>query len=438
MSPQKILKYLVLTAFALSCTWDAATAIAQTAIGEINPPASPDVENRIALIGGRLIDGTGAAPVEDAVVLIKGDSIVAAGNADSVTIDKSFRLVQLAGQTILPGFVDCHFHSINDLNPPATFLSHGVTSLRDPGHPFRFYETVLQTQEMMPRVFLCGGHIDATPPIWPDQASVADSPGDGARIVREHRRNGATAIKVYFRLPLETIKAVCEEADQQEIPVTAHLELVTAADAIRAGVDGIEHATSFGTSLCTSAEKIADFVETISRDPKSRHELRYRLWAEIDFEDNPKLSQLLRLLKENDVFVSPTLAIHERRASMEDASQVEVAGFQQMLEFIGRCHEAGITIVAGSHTWVPGAKFGWAFQREMELLVESGMTPLEAISAATREGSRFLGVDEQVGTIEVGKLADLVIVSGTPEQDISHTRRVERVMLNGKWLAARE
>lgn len=422
----------VCSALVLWSTWAAGALPAQDFV-EYNPTQPPTESQVMALTGGRLLDGSGSPPVENAVVVVRGGLIEAVGNADEVEIPADAERIELAGKTILPGFVDCHFHSINDLNPPRTFLRNGVTTFRDPGHPFRFYQAVRQATEPMPRVFLCGGHIDAYPPIWPNQAMIADSPQRAAEIVTENHSRGATAIKIYFRLPLEYFSAVCQQADRYDIPVTAHLELVRATDAIEAGVDGIEHVTSFGTSLAEASE-VERFVQTVARDPSTRREMRYRLWSKIDLNDNPKLDTLLQQLLDQQVVVSPTLAVFERRAEMDDVQEFEVLGFANMLEFIRRCHAAGVTIVAGSHTWVPNAPFGLAFQRELELLVECGMTPLEAIAAGTLHGARFLKTDERLGSLSPGKLADLVVVDGKPDQDVQTTRQVHRVMLGGRWV----
>ena len=112
--------------------------------------------------------------------------------------------------------------------------------------------------------------------------------------------------------------------------------------------------------------------------------------------------------------------------------------FRNMLAFVGRAHRAGARVVVGSHSSVPHAERGWAYQREMELLVEAGLTPIEAIVAATLENARFFRVEDRLGTIERGKLADLLLVEGDPSRDIRAMRRVRRVMLNGRWVGADE
>lgn len=424
---------IVLIAFCAACVHRCRAAD----LTEINSPREISVDRVLALVGARLIDGNGGEPLNEATIIVRGSRIDAVGPAASIEVPDDAELVDLSGMMIVPGFVDCHFHSINDLGPPQTFLGNGVTTFRDPGHPFRFYQAVQQTSKPMPRVFLCGAHLDAYPPIWPQQARIVGSKQETRQAVEDHVDRGATAIKIYFRVPLELIQTACETAGQRGVPITAHLELVKASDAIKAGLNGVEHVTSFGTSL--ASDDVADrFVEVVEAMPSAREEWRYRLWAGLDLDKSKRLDPLLRQIVDNKIVLSPTLAVFERRAGMKDVTEIEILGFQNMLEFIRRCHRAGATIVAGSHTWVPGTEFGFAFQRELELLVECGLSPLEVITAGTRNGARFLKSENRLGTVERGKMADLVIVEGHPDQDITKLRSVHRVMLNGRWISKDE
>lgn len=243
---------------------------------------------------------------------------------------------------------------------------------------------------------------------------------------------GASGIKVYFRLSLGLIKVVVERAHGRGVPVTSHLEIVDATDAIRAGVDGVEHVTSFGTALLPPREA-EKYRQALLADNNARREGRYGLWSAIDV-DSPRARAVFGLLAERGTFLSPTLAVFERRAGDKDTGDVHVRAFRTMLDFVGRAKRAGARVVVGSHSSVPHAELGWAYQREMELLVEAGLTPMEAIVAATRENARFFRVDDRLGSVESGKLADLLLVEGDPAGDISAMRRVRRVMLNGLWV----
>jgi imidazolonepropionase-like amidohydrolase len=214
--------------------------------------------------------------------------------------------------------------------------------------------------------------------------------------------------------------------------VTSHLEIVDAADAIRAGVDGIEHVTSLGTALLPRREA-EKYRQAVIADNKARNEGRYAVWSSVDL-DSPRVRPLLDLMMERGTFLSPTLAVFERRTGDKNVTDVHVRGFEKMLAFVGKARKAGVKVVVGSHSSVPHAESGWAYQREMELLVEGGMKPMEALVAATSENARFFRVIDRLGTVETGKLADLVLIDGDPLQDIRLMRRVKRVMLNGRWI----
>jgi len=219
------------------------------------------------------------------------------------------------------------------------------------------------------------------------------------------------------------------------VPVTAHLELVSADDAIRAGLDGVEHVTSFGTALA-EPDEAERFRKAVTEDNEARRKARYELWSRLDLRASPRVRPLLDLIVKRKVFLSPTLAVFERRRGDRGVTEVEARGYENMLEFVRLCHGAGARIVVGSHSVVPKAEHGWAYQRELELLAECGLTPMEAIAAATRNNAEFFRVSGRLGTIEPGKLADLVLLNGDPLKDIRAMRRVERVMLNGCWIVS--
>jgi imidazolonepropionase-like amidohydrolase len=360
---------------------------------------------------------------------------MAVGSRADTNVPAEAEVIDVSRFCLLPGLLDAHLHigaGRNIYQIPPLFLSHGVTTARDPGRPIEVYLPMRSMAESMPRTFVTGPHFDQSPPAWPANAVVLSGPDEAREAVDRYVQQGASGIKVYFRLSLESIQATCEQADKHRIPVTAHLELVNASDAIRAGLDGIEHITSFGTDLATP-EEAALFREEVFADNEARHDGRYRLWASLNF-DTPQTTALLDLLRERRVFVSPTLATFERRPGDRNTTDVHVEGFRKMLQFTGMCHKAGVPVVTGSHTWAPHADFGWAYQREMELLIESGMTPMEVIQASTIRNAEFFGCAERLGTIEPGKLADLVLVKGAPFENIKDMYNLSAVMLNGKFV----
>jgi imidazolonepropionase-like amidohydrolase len=384
----------------------------------------------IIISGARLIDGRGGPAIENSIVVVEGDRIVAAGSRDSVHRPAG-EAFDASGLTLLPGLIDAHFHR-GGIKLPNIFLNNGVTSVRDPGAWNQSYEPVKKLGVPIPRLFLTGPHLDMAPAAYPANSLLVNDPEEARAVVHRFVDDGATALKVYFRLPLATIRAVCEAAHQRNIPVTAHLEIVRADDAIEAGLDGIEHVTSVGTAIADimEAEK---FRQAVTADNNARNEGRYQLWSKIDLE-SPRVRRLINLMVQRGVYFSPNLAIFERRAGERGATEVHAAACENMRRFVGMARKAGVRVVVGSHSNVPYAETGWAYHREMELMHESGMSPMEVIVGATLDNARFFRAESRIGSIEPGKLADLTLIEGDPLSDISSMRRVRRVMLNGAWI----
>ncbi|MEW5977324.1 MAG: amidohydrolase family protein [Acidobacteriota bacterium] len=401
---------------------------------EVNTVRTPQEDQWIVIRGATLIDGRGGAPLPDAYVSIRGNRIERTGPSAALKAPAGAQIVEAGGLTLLPGLIDSHFH-LGGEDLPALFLSHGVTSVRDPGQWIEAYDGVQRSGRDIPRLFLAGPHLDTPPPAYPADSAIVRDPAEVRQLVNRLADQGASSIKVYFRLPLGSVQAAVEAAHSRGLVVTAHLEIVSAVDAIEAGVDGIEHITSFGTSLLPwrEAEK---YRQSVLADNNARSEGRYRVWSELNF-DTPQARKVIDLVVRQKTFLSATLAVFERRPGDRDATDLQVRGFRKMLEFVGRAGKAGARVVVGSHSAVPHAERGWAYQREMELLVESGLSPMQAIVAATLEGARFFHAEDRLGTIEAGKVADLVLIEGDPLSDIRTMRRVRRVMLNGQWVEAR-
>ena len=408
------------------------TPTSVTPLHEINQIARPNPNHIVAIVGATLIDGRGGAPVVDAVVVVRAEKIVSVGTRGSVTIPPGAEVIDAKGLTLLPGLIDSHFHIDGDDPLPALYLTHGITSVRDPGQWTEAYDVARKGPAPIPRLFLCGPHLDSPPPAYPTDSFIVRDAEETRIAVNRFADEGASAIKVYFRLPLALIRVAVETAHARGLPVTSHLEIVDATDAIRAGVDGVEHATSFGTSLLPlrEAEK---YRQSVLADNNARREGRYQVWSKIDL-DSPLAAGVFKLIVERGTVVSPTLAVFERQPGDKDTTDMHVRAFKQMEAFVGRAFRAGAHVVVGSHSDVPHAKRGWAYQRELELLVDSGLTPMQAIVAGTMENARFFHTSDRLGSVEPGKLADLVLIEGDPLRNISDMRHVKRVMLNGNWM----
>ena len=206
---------------------------------EVNQVARPDANHVVAIVGATLIDGRGGAPVLDAAVLVRGERILAVGKRASVSIPAGAEVVDANGLTLVPGLIDSHFHIDGDDPLPALYLTHGITSLRDPGQWTEAYDVARKTAAPVPRLFLCGPHLDSPPPAYPTDSFIVRDAEETRIAVNRFADDGASAIKVYFRLPLALIRVAIEAAHARGLPVTSHLEIVDATDAIRAGVDGV-------------------------------------------------------------------------------------------------------------------------------------------------------------------------------------------------------
>jgi imidazolonepropionase-like amidohydrolase len=394
----------------------------------------------------RLVDGTGRSPVEDARIVIEGDRISAAGAAATVPAPAGAERIDLAGRTVLPGLVDAHFHIENRPPDPKLALhqlAHGVTAFRDPG---QWDEYFVGLRDMMreegldtPRIHTAGPHIDGPGPTpYPNDSVIARDPDEARSYAERAIAQGATSLKIYFRLPLASAKAVIDVCRAHGVPSTAHLEQLEAGVLFEYGLTGVEHITSLAPSLLPQVTR-EQYRQAILADNAARSEGRYRVFAGLDL-DGPDARALWTVIARLHPFVDPTLAVFERRAGVsdDDAKPAVVArraaGFQKMQEATRRAFQAGARIVMGGHTSVPFAARGEAPWREIELLVDAGLTPMQAIQAATANGAAFLGRERDFGTIEPGKLADLIVLTGNPLARIADIRTVERVLGGGAWV----
>jgi len=403
----------------------------QKPIQALNAVELPRGTGTTAIVDVNLIDGNGGKALLNASVLIKEDKIIAVGPSKSIQIPEGAEIIQGKGMSLLPGLIDSHFHIDGSEDLPSIFLKNGITSIRDPGLWIEAYDQVRKSGKQNPRLFLSGPHLDGSPPAYPKDAYVVRDAAEAVQQVNEVADQGSTVIKVYFRIPLGMIKAITDAAHKRGLPVTGHLEITEAKQAIEAGLDGIEHITSFGLSL-TPKREAEKYRQGMLADNNFRKQGRYESWANIDL-NSQVVDSLTRFLVRKGTFVSPTLAIFEYQSGSGATDSIKLKGFDKMMKFTAKLQKGGVNIVVGSHSLVPYAEKGWAYQREMELFVESGISNAAVIHAATMENARFFRVENQLGSIEKGKLADLIMVKGNPLEDIKVMRNIEKVMINGVW-----
>ena len=420
-------------------------AIVCAVAGTTTTPATgarQDAARTVVLDNARVIDGSGGAPIERGRIVIQGDRVTRVGAADRIAAPAGADTIDLAGRTIIPGLIDLHFHIESDPRLALRQLSHGVTAFRDPGqwnHKFDELRRQIAADGLAgPRVFTTGPHIDGENPAYPADSVVARDPEEARRHAEISVQQGATALKIYFRLPFASARTVIAVCEARRIPCTAHLELLDARELIEAGLHGIEHITSFGTSL-VSRHAAETYRQAVLKNNDARRDGRYQLFAGINL-DGPEAAALYATLRERRPWIDATLAVFERRRDRPpsgvkpDLVPVLADGFDKMKQLTRRAAQAGGRVVVGGHTEVPFAGRGEAPWRELELLVESGFSPMEAIVAATSTAAAFLYQSDQLGSLRQGLKADLVVLRDDPSRTISAVRQVDRVMVGGKWV----
>jgi imidazolonepropionase-like amidohydrolase len=416
-------------------------------LAELADRFSPKRAGPLAIVGATLIDGTGAPPVEDSVVIVEGDRISAAGPRARVTIPAGARVLEARGLALLPGLWEMHAH-FTQVEWGPVYLAAGVTTARDCANEFEFItaarDAIAAGRGLGPRL-LPAGIIDGVGPSTIGVETAA-TPEQALALVRRYADAGFPQIKIYSSLDPELVSTIAQEAHRRGMSLTGHLpERMELERAVASGMDQINHLPSITNALragdpAQAAKKplLPDFA---------------RMAREIDL-DSDRAKQTIRLLKEHGTVIDPTLALYELilhpagRAIEPGLAKVapELAGplnsmgiptfvektadalFRKYLQVLGALHKAGVPIVAGTDQAVPGH----SLHRELELYVQAGLTPLEAIQSATIVPARAMKLDRQVGTIEAGKRADLILVEGRPDRKISDIRKVKTVIAAGR------
>jgi imidazolonepropionase-like amidohydrolase len=414
----------------------------------------------IALEGATLIDGAGGEPKRDAVIIVRNGHIDAIARVNEIAIPRGAERINLAGKTIIPGLIDAHAHV--ERWAAGRYLVWGVTTVRD---LHGATDSVIALKHAMnlgsvlgPRMFVAGAMIDGVPPTYPDASGVAT--GDQARrAVDQHAVAGVDYVKIYTKMTPALLRPLIDEAGKLRLPVAAHLGRIDALTAARAGVASIEHIAGVvqaATGNPIYAEAHSAFLSGWTTEEKG--------WAGLD---SAAVARTARQLAQTHVTIVPTLVIHDMlsrldnpillsRPGMEDvpddAQSVrsvpsllrrtgwragDFAAFRRSRrrqdQFVREYKRAGGPIAAGTDAANQLLIPGYSIHEEMSLLVGAGLTPLEAITAATRRGAQLLRADS-LGLLTTGKVADLVVLNGNPASNITATRSIAMVMIRGRLI----
>ena len=400
---------------------------------------SPKGSSSLALVGGTLIDATGKPPVPNAVVLIQGDRIVAAGPRSSVTIPTGARIVDVTGKFLLPGLWDMHAHLYQTEFGP-TYLAAGITSARDVGNDIEtataLRDAAKEKRGLGPRLLLAG-YIDGKNEgkTFDVQVETAE---EAQAAVRRYKNAGYEQIKIRDAVKLETLKAICAEAHRLGMTVTGHVpEGLNAYQAVEAGMDQISHLSYVETAFFPKLEHngLEGSINLNGRNTVKALKFFKDHGTVVDATD-AVIELMLRPMNVPIESFEPglskvpaelTVQINKKGESAAQGEALRMV-MDVLLKITGALHRAGVPIVAGTDVGVPGH----TLHRELELYVKAGFTPLEAIQAATIVPARVMKLDQEVGTIESGKRADLLIVDANPLDNISNIRKGRFVVTQGR------
>jgi imidazolonepropionase-like amidohydrolase len=416
-------------------------------LAEVSKGIAPTRRGDLAVVGATLVDGTGKAPVADAVVVVHDGRIVAAGPRSAVAVPKRATVVDGRGKWLVPGLWDMHAH-FEQVEWGPVYLAAGVTTARDCGNEFEFITAARDAVEagrgLGPRLVLAGV-VDGDGPASLGVDRI-NRPEDVGPVVTRYKRAGFRQIKIYSSIKPELVPLIAAEAHRQGMTVTGHVPTgMNAIEGIEAGMDQINH-INYVWDLVLPLSKLrsmspADAVTAIRA---------------VDF-GSPEAQRAIRELADRHTVVDPTIALYQwlwHPASVPFATiepgaaklPPELAGpingvgvpperaefFAALqakgLELVAALHRAGVPVVAGTDQAIPG----YSLHREIELYQKAGLTPMEALESATIVPARAVGLDRELGTIEAGKLADMLLVDADPLADVANLRKIDRVIARGR------
>ena len=415
----------------------------------------------VAIMHARVIDGTGAAPRADQTIIIRDGVIERIGPSASTPLPAGVQRIDATGKTVMPGLVMVHEHlyypngggwyGAYDESFTRLYLAGGVTAMRTGGNVNGY--TDLAIKQLIDEGRKPGPWLDATAPYLQGPGGVAGqmyilkSADDARRMVNFWADAGATSFKAYMNITRDQLRAAIEEVHKRGLKITGHLCSVTHREAAEMGIDNLEHSFFVATDFVTNKQpdlcpgqgtgmQAVSAIDTSSAAFKSlvktlvdrKVALTSTLTVFETFTPGRPLPPGL------DVLVPPLKESFERnyaRTQANTGSQYATL-FPKVGSMEAYFVRAGGTLVVGTDpTGGGGVIPGYSNQRAVELLVEMGIPPLEAIKAATMNGANYLGIGNRTGTVASGKQADLILINGDPSARIADIRNVEIVFKRG-------
>lgn len=412
-------------------------------IGLCAAAASAVDSKPIAIVHARLIDGMGGTPVEDATVLVRGKTIEYAGAAAGASVPKEAQIIDATGKTVMPGLADLHVHlqgawdgtSVDLLGYQRylnALLYAGVTTLLDTGN---YQPWILQLRQEQaagrlrgPRIYCVGAMIDAADPAWPDLAYAISSRYQIPEFVRRDKAARVDMIKGYSNLSEHMLQWLSEEAGKAGIRVVIdQWERNGSPDLVATGISGFAHLPTRKMSeddIQFAKQHNIFFITTlVVTESFARTRLNH-----IEFVKQPYVADTMPpwFLTELTEYAGKPQTEAEKKETEES-----LKAHQEAMRNVKKLHDAGFLIATGTDAPYPGVFQGEGLHHELELLVDAGWTPLEAIRASTYDAAKLMKGENEWGTVQAGRRATLLIVAGNPAEHISDTRKIETVMQDG-------
>jgi Tol biopolymer transport system component len=379
----------------------------------------------------RLIDGTGAAPISDASIVIRDGKIVEIDRGTPAASKiAGLPVLDAQGKTVLPGLMDNHYHFWDIFDGPR-LLSRGITYIRDPGadlaDSMNFKEAIRLGLFPGPDVYSAGPLIDGVGAYHPMVAVQIDDPAAAAMLVKSLKAQGVDLLKVYFMLKPQVLRAVVQAAHANGLRVTGHIGVKTSWTlAIEDGIDGLNHIRVWADFLPLSEQPQGE-NESLSafQHPVARMQAD---WREMD-PDSARVTALIERMARAKIGFDPTLSIQTLRPAMRRELSLEQYGiweqsFGRMSEFVKRAVDLHVPLLAGTDD---GSLF-----EEMEDYEKAGVPRQTIVEAATANGAAWLGKQAVFGSVQPGRRGDLILVDGGPLEAIRNLRKISVVVKNGK------